>query len=78
MLGNYYEPVGFSSLDTGLWFHRDEPWRDWRLLVSCCDIGTAGRAFMRRQLYAADGRLIVSMIQEALIPGTADETPETP
>lgn len=64
-----FEPQGFVSLDQTLWLHRDLPWDGWRLITSECDVAHGGRAFSRRMLHAADGRLVASMAQEALIPG---------
>ncbi len=68
VLGGHDEPGSYTSLDTALWFHRPEPWRDWRYLESACEIGHGGRGLSRRSLYDRSGRLIASMIQEALIP----------
>jgi acyl-CoA thioesterase-2 len=67
-LGAHFEPFGFTSLDQVVWLHRPSPWRDWRLLVSACDVAHAGRALTRRWLHARDGALVASMAQEALIP----------
>jgi acyl-CoA thioesterase-2 len=63
-----FEPMGYTSLDTVIWLHRDRPFAGWRLLVTECDVVHAGRALTRRQLYGDDGALIASMAQEALIP----------
>lgn len=65
--GEHFEPMGFTSLDTVIWLHRDDVWDDWRLLVTDCDVAHGGRALTRRQLYDASGALLVSMAQEALI-----------
>lgn len=67
-LGAHFEPFGYTSLDQVLWLHRDEPWTDWRLLTSVCDVAAGGRAFTRRTLCARDGRLLASMAQEQLLP----------
>jgi acyl-CoA thioesterase-2 len=67
-LGTHFEPFGFTSLDQVLWLHCDEPWSDWRLLTSVCDVASGGRAFTRRTLHARDGRLLASMAQEQLLP----------
>ncbi len=68
LVGGRYEPVGFASLDTAIWFHRDVAWDDWWLITSRCDVGHGGRAFSRRQVHGRDGRLVATMAQEALIP----------
>lgn len=67
-LGGSFEPDGFVSLDQALWIHQDQPWDDWRLLISECDVAHGGRALSRRTLYLRKGRLVASMAQEALIP----------
>lgn len=69
VLGGHHDPGAFTSLDTAVWLHRDEPWRDWRYIESDCEVGHGGRGFSRRCLYARDGRLLATMVQEALIPG---------
>ena len=71
-LGTHFEPFGYTSLDQVLWLHRDEPWTDWRLLTSVCDVAHGGRAFTRRTLHARDGRLLASMAQEQLVPFAAE------
>lgn len=64
-----HEGLGsYTSLDTAIWFHHPEPWDDWRLIESTCEIGHGGRALSRRALYDRDGRLLASMAQESLIP----------
>jgi acyl-CoA thioesterase-2 len=68
--GGHFEPQGFTSLDQMVWLHRDLPWDDWRLLTSTAPLGHAGRALGHRRLYTRDGRLVASMAQEALIPGS--------
>jgi acyl-CoA thioesterase-2 len=67
ILGRSFEPIGFVSLDQSVWVHADEDWNAWRLLISECDVATAGRALTRRQLWSRDGRLLASMAQESLI-----------
>ena len=70
-LGGPFEPFGYTSLDQLLWVHCDEPWDDWRLVTTLCDVARAGRAFTRRTLHARDGRLLASMAQELLLPAPA-------
>jgi acyl-CoA thioesterase-2 len=69
-LGAHFEPHAYTSLDQSLWVHRDVAWDDWRLLVTESDVSHAGRALTRRALYTRDGRLVASMAQEQLVPGT--------
>lgn len=67
-LGGPFEPFGYTSLDQVLWLHYEEPWDDWRLVTTVCDVAHAGRAFTRRTVHARDGRLLASMAQEQLLP----------
>jgi len=67
-LGGHFEPVGYTSLDQALWVHRDDAWRDWRLLTTVSDVAHAGRAWTRRTLHARDGSLVASMAQEQWVP----------
>jgi acyl-CoA thioesterase-2 len=67
-LGGPFEPFGYTSLDQVLWLHCEEPWDDWRLVTTVCDVAHAGRAFTRRTVHARDGRLLASMAQEQLLP----------
>jgi len=70
-LGGPFEPFGYTSLDQLLWVHRDEPWDDWRLVTTLCDVAHGGRGFTRRTVRARDGRLLASMAQEQLLPAPA-------
>src|SRR5262245_3688084 len=70
-LGSYFEPFGYVSLDEVIWLHRDLHWEGWRLLVTECDVASAGRALTKRMLYTPDGLLVASMAQEQLIPTAA-------
>lgn len=68
VLGGSFEPVGYASLDIVVWIHRNVVWDDYWLLTSIADIAHGGRALTRRQLHDREGRLIATMMQEALIP----------
>jgi acyl-CoA thioesterase-2 len=68
VVGGQDEPGSYTSLDTAIWLHRPEPWRDWRYIESTCEVGLGGRGLSRRSLYDREGRLLASMVQEALIP----------
>jgi len=74
MFGNYGS-LRMASLDHGMWFHRPFRADDW--LLYACDSPTAqgARALARGQVFAADGRLVASTIQEGMIrvvePGAA-------
>lgn len=68
VLGSGFEPIGYSSLDIIVWIHRNVEWNDYWLLTSVADIAHGGRALTRRHMHDRAGRLVVSMLQEALIP----------
>lgn len=68
VLGGSFEPVGYSSLDIVVWIHRDVVWDDYWLLTSIADVAHGGRATTRRSLHDRTGRLVATMMQEALIP----------
>jgi acyl-CoA thioesterase-2 len=70
-LGGPFEPFGYTSLDQVLWQHVEEPWDDWRLVTTVCDVASGGRAFTRRTVRARDGRLLASMAQEQRLPQAA-------
>jgi len=70
-IGGPFEPFGYTSLDQLVWIHREEPWEDWRLVTTVCDVGHGGRAFTRRNVRTRDGRLLASMAQEMLLPAPA-------
>jgi len=56
-----------ASLDHAMWFHRPAVVEDW-LLFSCeSPSAQAGRGLSRALIYAADGRLVASTAQEALL-----------
>jgi acyl-CoA thioesterase-2 len=70
-LGGPFEPFGYTSLDQVLWLHREVLWDDWWLISTESHIAHAGRALTRRLLHSRDGRLVASMAQEQLIPGSS-------
>jgi acyl-CoA thioesterase-2 len=70
-LGGPFEPFNYTSLDQVLWLHRDPMWDDWYLIHTASHIAHAGRALTRRLVYARNGRLIASMEQEQIIPGSS-------
>ena len=56
-----------ASLDHAMWFHRDFRFDDWLLYSVDSPSAQAARALCRGELYAADGRLIASVAQEAML-----------
>lgn len=70
-LGGPFEPFHYTSLDQVLWLHREIVWDDWWLIETQSHVAHAGRALSRRLLQERDGRLVATMLQEQLIPGSA-------
>jgi acyl-CoA thioesterase-2 len=56
-----------ASLDHALWFHRPSDFSQWHLYVQDSPSASAGRGFNRGSIFAADGKLVASASQEALI-----------
>ena len=61
----------FRPLDQTLWIHRSIRWDDWLLLKAVSEIGHAGRALARREIYTRDGQLVASAAQEAYVASHA-------
>ncbi|MET0210226.1 MAG: acyl-CoA thioesterase II [Burkholderiaceae bacterium] len=56
-----------ASLDHAMWFHRDFRIDDWLLYCIDSPSGGASRALCRGEIYARDGRLVVSVAQEGVL-----------
>ena len=56
-----------ASLDHALWFHGDPPLADWLLFAQDSPVSGGGRGLNRGTIFARDGRLIASAVQEGLI-----------
>jgi acyl-CoA thioesterase-2 len=56
-----------ASLDHAMWFHRPAQVEDWMLFACESPSAQAGRGLSRALIYAADGRLVASTAQEALL-----------
>ena len=56
-----------ASLDHAMWFHRPARVEDWLLFACESPSAQAGRGLSRALIYAADGRLVASTAQEALL-----------
>jgi len=55
-----------ASLDHCMWFHRPFRADEWLLYDTDSPLAAGGRGLARGLLYARDGRLVVSMVQEGL------------
>ena len=64
----YFDPgVQIASLDHAMWFHRPFRIDDWLLYVTDSPSTSNARGFNRGTIYARDGRLVASVVQEGLI-----------
>ncbi|MEO1686752.1 MAG: acyl-CoA thioesterase II [Pseudomonadota bacterium] len=76
LLGSGLRPHGLSfatgevmtaSLDHAMWFHGPLDFSDWHLYAMDSPFGGGARAFNRGGIYAPDGRLVASTVQEGLM-----------
>ena len=58
--------VDATSLDHGIWFHREARADDWLLHVQRARIVTDGRGFAEASIFARNGELVASAAQEFL------------
>jgi acyl-CoA thioesterase-2 len=56
-----------ASLDHAMWFHRPFRADEWLLYVQDTPSAHGGTGMARGLIYTADGRLVVSVVQEGLI-----------
>ncbi len=56
-----------ASLDHAMWFHRPAQVEEWLLFACESPSAQAGRGLSRALIFAADGRLVASTAQEALL-----------
>jgi len=61
------EHLMFASLDHGLWFHQPFRADEWLYYDQDSPIAMSARGFTRGCFYARDGRLVASVVQEALL-----------
>lgn len=66
-IGWYDDKVQLASLDHAMWFHRSFRADEWLLLVQDSPSASGARGFNRGTIYARDGRLVASVVQEGLI-----------
>jgi acyl-CoA thioesterase II len=56
-----------ASLDHAMWFHREFRADDWLLYDQVSPSASGGRGLATGRLFAADGRLVASVVQEGLV-----------
>lgn len=56
-----------ASIDHAMWFHRPTNFNDWHLFVLDSPSASGARGFNRGSIYAADGTLVASAVQEGLV-----------
>lgn len=61
------DPLSMASLDHAMWFHRQFRADEWFLYESSSPSASGGRGLATGRLFAADGRLVVSVAQEGMI-----------
>ncbi|HVA59400.1 MAG TPA: acyl-CoA thioesterase II [Mycobacteriales bacterium] len=59
--------VQVASLDHAMWFHRPFRADDWLLYSQSSPSASGARGLAQGQLFARDGRLVVSVVQEGLL-----------
>jgi acyl-CoA thioesterase-2 len=56
-----------ASIDHALWFHADPPLDEWLLYAQDSPVSGGGRGMNRGLIFARDGRLVATAMQEGLI-----------
>ena len=56
-----------ASLDHAMWWHHDGRMDEWVALVQDSPVATRGTGLGTARLFAADGRLLASVVQEGLV-----------
>jgi acyl-CoA thioesterase-2 len=59
--------VAGASLDHAMWFHRPFRADEWLLYAQDSPTATGARGLARGEVFTADGRLVVSVVQEGLL-----------
>ena len=65
--GGWDDRIMAASLDHAMWFHRPFRADEWLLYDQESPITTGARGLARGQIFATDGRLVVSVVQEGLV-----------
>lgn len=66
-IGWFDNKVQMASLDHAMWFHRPFRLDDWLLYVQDSPSASGARSFNRGTIFARDGRLVASVVQEGLM-----------
>ena len=61
------DPVTSASLDHAMWFHRPFRADEWFLCAMQTPSASGGRGLATGEIYAKDGRLIASVVQEGML-----------
>ena len=65
---SWFDPaLQVASLDHSLYFHATPPLDDWLLYAQDSPVAGGGRGLNRGLIFARDGRLVASAVQEGLI-----------
>ena len=59
--------ISITSLDHAMWFHADFRADEWLLFVQDTPVAARGHGLNRGEIFTADGRLVVSAVQESLM-----------
>ncbi len=62
-----FHKIQLASLDHAMWFHRPFQMDDWLLYAIDSPSASNARGFTRGNIFAADGRLVASVVQEGLM-----------
>jgi acyl-CoA thioesterase II len=62
-----FDPIVTASLDHAMWFHRPFRADEWFLYDMVSPSASGGRGLAMGQIFALDGRHIVSVVQEAML-----------
>lgn len=65
--GTPFQTHRLTSLDQSVWFHRDACPGDWMLFDQRSIAAAAGRGLNEGEVYAEDGRLIMTCAQESML-----------
>jgi acyl-CoA thioesterase II len=75
--GEYEEASGDASLDHSLWFHRPFDPTSWHLYDLSCASISSKRSAVQGRIFAEDGRLVATAMQELLVRPLGGERPES-
>ena len=66
-LAGWHSDVAGASLDHAMWFHRPFRADEWLLYDQESPSASGGRGLAQGRIFTADGRLVVSVVQEGLV-----------